>query len=90
MSRQLPAGRLGSQRLRRFARLAQRASLRCAIPPLRTALRRYRDEPPFLLGAGPPLEMLLLPFHIYFSDSLPRSTNGHFWAVKSAADLFRV
>ena len=30
MSRQLPAGRLGLQRLRRFARLAQRASLRYA------------------------------------------------------------
>ena len=31
MSRQLPAGRLGSQRLRRFARLAQHASLRYAL-----------------------------------------------------------
>jgi hypothetical protein len=30
MSRQLPAGWLGSQRLRRFARVAQRASLRYA------------------------------------------------------------
>jgi hypothetical protein len=30
MSRQLPAERLGLQRLRRFARLAQRASLRYA------------------------------------------------------------
>jgi hypothetical protein len=56
MNKQLPAGRLGFQLLRRFARPTQRASLRYA--PRRvlrdtasiTAPQQHSDELPFLSG----------------------------------------
>jgi hypothetical protein len=34
------------------------------------------DEPPFLLGTSPPLDMLLLHFHIYFSDRTSGGEGG--------------